>query len=565
MASSRSTKTISYETDPHTNASFFFPDFMLIMPRVVLCGTHPNQFNGYSKVIFEVIRELAKLPRMQIFIFGFQNYHDIPAHETARKLPANVEVYDAYKNEDPKAKGFGESLIVNYVLEKKPDMVIVYNDLIVLATFMERLKAIQPRTFKIVPYIDIVYRNERTALIKHINDICDGGIMFTKYWEKVIKSQGFDKPTHIMEHGFNNTVYFPVDKPVARAYFNIPDEDFVIVNLNRNQPRKRWDVCLMAFVKFISMHEDPAIKLIVGTALTGGWDLVEIFVHECRKYGLDPEVAKKHLIILQTPQQLTDREVNIMYNAADVGINTCDGEGFGLCNFEQAGVGIPQVVPAIGGFLDFFNENNAILVEPKWSLYVESSRDAVGGEAQMCEVDDFVAGLEQYYSDPELRKTHGANARKNITTNYKWSTMASKLYNVIMHYCPEAPAPVPAITPAPVAAAPAKKLEPVEEEPNAAEDMPNVDVSKLSGEKVLERPKPGLFSEFEVYDAPEPAPAPSVHVTAAAAPAPAPVPTPVAQAEEPSNEDSDDDAIEQIAKMQAQLAKLMAKKKKKAT
>jgi len=30
------------------------------------------------------------------------------------------------------------------------------------------------------------------------------------------------------------------------------------------------------------------------------------------------------------------------YIIADIGINTCDGEGFGLCNFEQAGIGIPS-------------------------------------------------------------------------------------------------------------------------------------------------------------------------------------------------------------------------------
>ena len=46
-----------------------------------------------------------------------------------------------------------------------------------------------------------------------------------------------------------------------------------------------------------------------------------------------------------------------MYNVGDIGINTCDGEGFGLCNFEQAGVGVPQIVPKVGGFLDFMQKS----------------------------------------------------------------------------------------------------------------------------------------------------------------------------------------------------------------
>jgi hypothetical protein len=30
-----------------------------------------------------------------------------------------------------------------------------------------------------------------------------------------------------------------------------------------------------------------------------------------------------------------DEDINMFYNAANVGINTADGEGWGLCNFEQ--------------------------------------------------------------------------------------------------------------------------------------------------------------------------------------------------------------------------------------
>lgn len=32
---------------------------------------------------------------------------------------------------------------------------------------------------------------------------------------------------------------------------------------------------------------------------------------------------------------MNDFDINVLYNVADVGINSADGEGFGLCNFEQ--------------------------------------------------------------------------------------------------------------------------------------------------------------------------------------------------------------------------------------
>ena len=128
---------------------------------------------------------------------------------------------------------------------------------------------------------------------------------------------------------------------------------------------------------------------------------------------------------------MSDQEINIMYNAADIGWNTCDGEGFGLCNFEQAGVGVPQVVPNIGGFKDFFNSENSILVDPVIEIHGDTTKDACGGDQELCLVDDFVRGLEAYYTDVELRKRHGVQCRKDIL-KYTWKEKAAKLRNTIL-------------------------------------------------------------------------------------------------------------------------------------
>jgi hypothetical protein len=134
----------------------------------------------------------------------------------------------------------------------------------------------------------------------------------------------------------------------------------------------------------------------------------------------------QHIISIDKPQLLTDEDINVLYNACDVGINTCDGEGFGLCNFEQAGVGVPQIVPRLGGFIDIFDDDCTLFVEPVTSYYVDSSRDGVGGEASMCHYKDFVAALERYYSDPGLRELHGKNARHKILDTFLWETVVEK-------------------------------------------------------------------------------------------------------------------------------------------
>ena len=136
----------------------------------------------------------------------------------------------------------------------QPDILIIYNDLLVITSLFNKIKELPIINFRIIPYIDLVYRNEKQSLLININTLADSAIMFTKYWENVAKYQGFTKPTYILEHGFNSDQYYPIPKKLARKFYNISEKDFVIVNLNRNQPRKRWDLCIMAYVKFIAKH-----------------------------------------------------------------------------------------------------------------------------------------------------------------------------------------------------------------------------------------------------------------------------------------------------------------------
>lgn len=402
------------------------------MKKVILCGTHPEQFNGYSKVVYELSRYLGGCADVKLYVFGFQNFYDNQAHRAERLLPANVEVYDVYANENPKAKGFGEALINDYIIKVQPDVLIIYNDLLVINSLLKKIQELPMINFRIVPYVDLVYKNEKQSLLMNINMLVDSAIMFTEYWRDVAHYQGFTKPMYVLEHGFNPESYYPIPKKLGRKFFNISEQDFVIVNLNRNQPRKRWDLCMMSYIKFISNHMGENIRLLIATSMNGGWDLGELIMSECRKYKIDVAAFQKHIIMLQNPQQITDFDINIMYNLGDIGINTCDGEGFGLCNFEQAGVGVAQIVPNIGGFRDFFRKNEtALMIEPCTSYYCDHGRDYVGGEPEVCNVSDFADALEYYYTNRDVAKAHGDAARKHILEHYKWSDIGKKLYDIV--------------------------------------------------------------------------------------------------------------------------------------
>jgi hypothetical protein len=62
--------------------------------RIAFFGTHPNQFNGYSKVVYELCKTLKDV---DLHIFGFQNFHNHPGHR--KDVPVHVKIFDALSNE----------------------------------------------------------------------------------------------------------------------------------------------------------------------------------------------------------------------------------------------------------------------------------------------------------------------------------------------------------------------------------------------------------------------------------------------------------------------------------
>lgn len=87
----------------------------------------------------------------------------------------------------------------------------------------------------------------------------------------------------------------------------------------------------------------------------------------------------------------------------------------------------------MGGFLDFFDDTCAMMVQPRTSFYVESARDAVGGEAQLCDQEDFALGILTYFKDPGLIRRHGEECRRRITCGdtYRWPSISTKLATIV--------------------------------------------------------------------------------------------------------------------------------------
>jgi glycosyltransferase involved in cell wall biosynthesis len=203
---------------------------------------------------------------------------------------------------------------------------------------------------------------------------------------------------------------------------------FLFLNLNRNQPRKRYDILIMAFVELLVKYPTKPLFLlcICDKGDKGGWWLFELFARELKLRGVAIEPFSQRLIITAQNMSFKDEEINMFYNAADVGISTADGEGWGLCQFEQMGVGVPQVVPDIGGFKEFCTAENSILVKPTVRYYLPTTFSPVGGEAQACDPHAVCLAMESYVLDSALREKHGVAARTKVMS-YTWEKSCETL------------------------------------------------------------------------------------------------------------------------------------------
>jgi glycosyltransferase involved in cell wall biosynthesis len=232
----------------------------------------------------------------------------------------------------------------------------------------------------------------------------------------------------IMLHGFDPKQFFTIPKDVVRKQLGIPNEAFVILNLNRNQPRKRYDLLIMAFVELICKYPTKPLFLmcICDKGEKGGWWLFEIFARELKLRGVPVDMFGNRLMLSSQDMMFRDEDINMFYNVADVGVNSCEGEGWGLCTFEQMGVGIPQVVPDLGGYKEYCNSKNSMLVKPQYNYYLPSVHSPVGGEAHVCNPHDVCLAMEEYLNNDDKRKSHGIKAKDDIL-RYTWSNAVAEL------------------------------------------------------------------------------------------------------------------------------------------
>ena len=387
--------------------------------KVLIVSTHVNQANGYSKVIYNIINQLSTIPWVNVVHFGTQT---LASGSVGRKYPDNVKVIDASALEKQKQIGFAFSELPGVIMNEKPDVVFIYNDISVICAYVEEIrKAIQKRFFRIWAYADITYKAPPPNMIDILNRDVERIFCFTKSWKEELKSSGITRPVDVMNHAIDTTLLRQIPRELARGSLGLPKDVFIFNSLNKNIPRKRLDLLIMAFVKLIVRFPmKPLFLLVVADkGDKGGFQLFDIFARELKLSNASTEQFGNRLLITTSNTCYKDEDINLLYNCGDVGVSCADGEGFGLCTFEQMYLGIPQIVPNINGYSEYCTEENSTMIKPKTRGYIPQAHGTVVGELEIVDVEDVAKAMERYVFDEDLRKVHGKLGKEKVN-EYTW-------------------------------------------------------------------------------------------------------------------------------------------------
>lgn len=382
---------------------------------------------GFSRVAHSIISRLSA-DKYDITVLGV-NYWGDPHEYPFRIYPAGIsEQGDIY----------GASRLPGIVKKEKPDIIFMLNDIWILQPYLKVLKEVYamenaPPKPKIVIYFPVDGSRHDFDWYTDM-DIVDRAVVYTEFGKKVASIASPKSTFEIIPHGVDTQVFSkltPTRADMRDAYFDKTIErrdellnSFIILNANRNQPRKKVDITIEAFTIFAREKSENVYLYLHMGAIDS-----HINIHKfLRHFDIERRVIMTSKKVGN--QTVPDKKLNHIYNICDIGVNTSTGEGWGLVNMEHAVTGAPQVVPNHTVNYEFYNDCG-LLVEPVTRITTE-----YGTVGQLVRAEDVAEQFEKLYTDRVLLADL---AQKSITKfsshQYSWENVASmwdKLFTEVM-------------------------------------------------------------------------------------------------------------------------------------
>jgi D-inositol-3-phosphate glycosyltransferase len=387
---------------------------------------------GFARVTHAICDRLKD--NYDISVLGINYYGD--------PHPFKYDVYPASTGGDL----WGFNRVVNIIKKLKPDIIMILNDPWVIQNYLAQLIQNKIKDIPVVVYFPVDATEHDPDWYRDYKELVRATCVYTEFGKKVVldTERVFPENIHIVPHGVDTRVFYQfkdlLDKKgnvlktgtqIAREQlypmkdkpeFNAP---FIILNANRNQPRKRIDITIRAFSVF-AKDKPSNVKLYLHMGMRdAGVDVVKL----AKRYGFEDRLVITALV--NNIPGISDDRLNVIYNATEVGINTSMGEGWGLTNWEHATAGKIQIVPDHSACAELWKDKGILI--PTIADFMYEGTNTVG---RIPSLDGTVQAMQLVYEDwlkgGEMVKELGEAGRKMVTGNeYNWDVAAKRVGNIL--------------------------------------------------------------------------------------------------------------------------------------
>ncbi len=393
------------------------------MKRLIYYGDSVNVSTGFGNVSRHVLSRV--LDRYEITVFGVNEYFNNPNPlPVARIIPALPNAQN-----DP----FGKQKFIEFITSEGAnyDIWFLQNDIHSWGYLPEVVMAVRasgknPHIFTYT-VVDGPIRKEDTWFLSCV-DV--GGIPSEYGIREILRHDPHlaYKLCHI-PHGVDPNEFFPLPDDTIKNFkknvMGCDENDFLIVNVNRNSSRKDIVRCLMYFGHLLIKRPNAKLYLHMDRNEESykGWDLSRVL-----------ETNRNFLRNISFPRDFSVNQganlqiLNSIYNAADLVISTTLGEGFGLSCVEAMAAGTLVMMPDNSSLSELMTNGRGIPIKcgttnSEWTIQTND----LGCMRPLSNIDDMIEKTLQVMDKYPVQMVE--KARKWIVSELNWDRIVNLFIN----------------------------------------------------------------------------------------------------------------------------------------
>jgi glycosyltransferase involved in cell wall biosynthesis len=383
---------------------------------------------GFSKVTHEIGDRLVRNYGDDISVLAINHRGD--HYPTPMKLysPTMLSPGDVY----------GFSRVTEMLGTVEPDVVVMVNDPFVVMRYLFSNKydaekyLLQYRPILAYMPIDGIHQPGTWQVLANVVK----RVAMTKFGRDTWMPEA-----PVVYHGLDTETFYPVthrpmtmsdgrviaSKKDAKRAFGFDPDAFLVLRVDRNSTRKNYPDTIKALWPVMRKHSDIIVHLHCEANDSAGYNLAQFLTRE-------PKLKDR----FQFPGGINtffgwpEKDLAVLYNAADLYVSTTAGEGFGLTLLEAAACGVPIVAPDCSTIPEVVGPGAALLL-PEREQTVPPGHDQ-----WLPDVGLFSEAIEKLYLSRGMRRDLGEKGAAHAL-GFSWDFAAAKFHDLISELATASP------------------------------------------------------------------------------------------------------------------------------